>query len=230
MAKVNGDMFSHDEILIVGDSFAYERLDPRSWIRILTKLLTGYDETPRGKGFPGCSWWSVRKCLLSELSARVPRLLIVCHTEEMRIPSDEDFPLNFISVEDLSPHLICEPQLLNMDYQEVAAAGRQYYKYLYSDQFHLWAQSQWFKELDDLVKKLEIPYVIHIHCFPRKTCQEGHAVFKNGMIVEEILCDYAVEYSPDVLNHFTVDQNKHLAHQIYHAVNNYSIGFRKLGL
>lgn len=55
--------FTHNDILILGDSFAASRNEPEDWPNRLTQLLTGQDfspdRNPLGCGFSGAGWWSI---------------------------------------------------------------------------------------------------------------------------------------------------------------------------
>ena len=92
---------SHDEFLIIGDSFAAHRSEDSDWPRLLATLQTDVTQTPRGQGFGGASWWSTRKCLLTELAIKVPKVLVLCHTESGRLPSDFNFGINVSTVCDI---------------------------------------------------------------------------------------------------------------------------------
>lgn len=230
-------MFSPNDILILGDSYASERIDPRSWTSILTSLLTeGKYTTPRGVGHEGGAWWSARKVLLQELEKKIPKVLIFCHTEPMRLPSEQDLPLNAASACNIELH-ISRHKLAqhDCDYKTIAHAATLYYKHLFIEDYHVWAQKSWFKELDEIIHENQIPYVIHMHCFPPWTDQELY-VFTHGITVEEILWDYCIDKYPlemdrlNIINHFSVEQNETLAHRLYGAINNYSDGCRKLNL
>jgi hypothetical protein len=240
-------MFNQDDILIIGDSFAVEREKKHSWPKILTKLLLNdhYDDRPpRGKGFPGCSWWSIRRRLLEELKITVPEILIICHTEPNRIPSEYDFPLNIKSVEDLKIHInnnLDDDSKLSPSYiKEIQTAALMYYHHLHSLDYSLWAQTRWFYELDEIAKNYDIPYVIHLHCFK----QIEHYIFKNGLTAEETLWENSKGFKlwkedplslfdntlQELTNHFTIEENLKLANSLYNTILTYSVGPRKIGL
>lgn len=56
------DIVSHDEFLIIGDSFAAHRSEDSDWPRLLATLQTDVTQTPRGQGFTNSArariWWS----------------------------------------------------------------------------------------------------------------------------------------------------------------------------
>jgi hypothetical protein len=241
-------MLDWKDILIIGDSFCYARFQPTDWPQIIMqRLCNRRAETVRGMGFSGASWWSARKQLVEELEKHAPKLLIMTHTEMQRIPSDEDYTLNSSSVFNLGPESKSVPD-------EVLLAGQQFYKYLFCQDFYIWAQQAWFKEIDELVEKYEIPYVIHMHTFDPWT--KNLHVFKNGITFDKPLWPLCDDFKKlkineskimkisetltaikedfwdtnDTRNHFSVENNKKLASQILLAFHTYSNGVRELQL
>ena len=87
-------MFDWDDILIIGDSYVSARDKEFNWPMSLALQLTGLafnkDRLPRGIGYPGCAWWSVRNELLKQLSIKIPKVLILCHPDKNRYISDEN--------------------------------------------------------------------------------------------------------------------------------------------
>lgn len=231
-----------NEVLIIGDSFAYERHNKNSWLYILNGLLTGNESAPRGKGFPGCSWWSARKHLMYELEESIPKVLIICHTEPHRLPSDVNLPLNVQSVMNESSSVGLTPDGKSHWSEEKRLAGKAYYEHLISIDFHVWTTVKWFEELDELTKKYNIPYVIHMHCF-QPWEQIGFYVFKNGITVAETLWDSTEQANQwkidpsvvfknqsNVINHMTFEENKNLAEKLYLSIKDYNIGLKRIGL
>jgi hypothetical protein len=156
-------MFKHENILIVGDSFAKHRTNDTDWPKILCKLLTGSDMIPRGEGFGGASWWSTRKNLLKELEIKVPQILIICHTEPLRIPSDSNFGINVASA---TKWPVVVPAGQEKNYvPSIKEAAAMYYTYLASTEYSNWAQLAWFKELEHLqhctALKSAVPSQLH---------------------------------------------------------------------
>lgn len=232
--------FSPSDILVLGDSFAAFREQPGTWIRCVTEALTGTTIPARGVGHVGCAWWSARRELIKELNIKVPQVLIMCHTEPMRLPSEQNFPLNHITASEPDAHLPHDMQDLKYVYREVAAAALEYYKHLYIQDYHLWAQEQWFKELDELTVKYNIPYVIHMHCFPGWPPTGETYTFENGLTVDEVLWEYSSDNRMDpntnttkaseYLNHFTTEENIELGTLVINALNTYTVGRRSIGL
>lgn len=239
--------FTHNEILILGDSFAASRNEPEDWPNRLTQLLTGTDfspdRNPRGCGFSGAGWWSIRKRLLEELKIQIPKVLIVCHTEELRLPNDYDLALNATGAE-LHTNAVPRihptptfPDYLSID--DIAHAAKLFYKYICCYDYQIWANIQWFKELDEIIESHSIPFVIHLHCFPREfhTINQNYInhknyLFKTGMSSTPSLYEISAKSFGEakfkdgfIRNHFDKVQNIQLANEVYNAItNNYSNG------
>lgn len=215
-----------DDVLIVGDSFCAVRDREEHWPQHLTCKLTNlaFDQhrIPRGRGFGGCSWWSVRKSLLSELTIKVPKVLIICHTDPSRIPSDYDLPLNSSSISD--SFLYNEAKKIRRSVSNIITAARLYLAHLISYEFHEWSQIQWYKELDQIIGDNNIPYVIHMH-FPEHNNQPGGKLYKfdNGVTIEQPLWNLVSEdlVQSNVPNHFTLEENVKLANCLYDIIEQY---------
>lgn len=208
-------MFEHEDVLIVGDSFALHRDSESDWPTLLATLQTGVSKQPRGQGFPGASWWSTRKCLLAELEIKVPQVLVMCHTESARIPSDFDFGLNPASATDCHVPM---PRGQEHNYvPKIKEAAAMYYTYLASNEYSNWAQAAWFKELEQLIIDNAIPHVVHLHCFPPGPGQTALHCFQVGITNAVPLCDLCQGVDQSTAsNHFTAEQNVKIAH----AINN----------
>ena len=72
-------MFEWDDILILGDSFVGSRTEQLDWPQLVACQLTNsvyeINRQPRGQGFNGCSWWSVRTRLYEELKYKKPKMI-----------------------------------------------------------------------------------------------------------------------------------------------------------
>jgi hypothetical protein len=224
------------DILIVGDSFASCRHQETDWPVALVTKLTGTmlskPNIPRGRGFNGAAWWSTRNLLLQELKISVPKILVICHTEETRIPSDDGLGLNSSSIYAGSVCKNDETDGRGADSAIVNAAAL-YLKYLYSYKFNKWAQYAWYRELDNLIETLHIPIIIHLHCFESMGSSKTPVYqFKNGMVSEEILCNLSFTHNDfsdaRLRNHFSAEQNLAIANAIYIAITaNYESGVTK---
>lgn len=210
----------HDDILIVGDSFAMHRDSESDWPTLLATLQTGVSKQPRGQGFPGASWWSTRKCLLAEFEIKVPEVLVMCHTESARIPSDFDFGLNVASA---TERHIPMPRGQEHNYvPKIKEAAAMYYTYLASGDYFNWAQAAWFTELEHILTNYNIPKVVHLHCFPPYYSKLGLHCFKVGLTNNATMWDLCKDVPQGTgRNHFTVDQNIKIAH----AINNMLVDY-----
>lgn len=218
--------YNWDDILIVGDSFCDSRDAKDTWPQIVLTNLTGKDFNksvqPRGQGFPGGAWWAYRKVLLEELSVKVPRVLIVCHTEPFRIPNDKNYSLNFKSVEDRVLHKDGKNHKMPAN---VARAAELYYKELMCDDFYLWAVKQWFHELDGICAQHGIEKVIHLYSFGGSY---SDYTFENGVTISVPMSSYTEEaetifwrFKWKLANHFTRKGNRVFADTVLDLVNNY---------
>lgn len=224
--------FSHSEIVVIGDSFCACRTEPATWVRKFTETLTGSSKPARGQGYPGNSWWSTRRELFKQLKIQVPKILVICHTEPMRIPNNHNMPLNSNTARDPGSHLPPELNYLQDMYKDMANAAVEYYRHLCFEEYHLWAQQAWYRELDEeILPQYKIPCIIHLHCFPPWHKKKKNYVFKNGATINEVLIDYSVEDSLSPTgNHFTPEMNLRVGELLAGVVDTYSNGSRDLGL
>ena len=207
-----------EDILIVGGSICQHRDSLDHWPKLLCCLLTGDLNDTRdapGIGYPGASWWSTKRYLDAALTQHKPKVLIVTHAESGRIPHDDHLPLN---------GAIAMFKQLNLIDKRIYNAAEQYYRYLYSEDFHLWAQHRWFDELDNITK--DIPLTIHI------LQNSDQWTFKNGITIDQALEDLSTRpfWDNECRNHLTPDENTRLAHELYKLIENFSTNGRiKIG-
>jgi galactitol-specific phosphotransferase system IIB component len=226
-------MYSSDDILILGDSFCAWRDHTNDWPVILLSKLTGLPTTigPRGQGYRGAGWWSVRQALLKELEIKTPKVLIMCHTSHSRLASDLDLPLSPARADPNVPYTwsneIIEKVGGILELEATVKAITYYYGYLYSAEYHHWCQLQWFKELDSLVISNNIEKVIHLHVIPYKN--DPIHCFTTGITNSEYLIDLViksgrvpgqVEDTSVIRNHFTISENKSIANTLYDVIIN----------
>jgi hypothetical protein len=210
-------MLAHKDLLIIGDSFAAQREFDYDWPNHLCSLLTGRHTAPRGQGFSGAAWWSTRKLLLKELAVHKPKVLILCHTEAARIPSDHDIGLNISTVDANS---IVVPQDKHIDSSAVIQAVKMHYAYLHSADYAKWAQRAWYQELDSILAQYDIEHVIHLHTFPPYKKDPNLYVFKHGITNKTPLWELCKHVKQDqTRNHFTQEQNIHIAHRLHAAIH-----------
>jgi hypothetical protein len=204
-------MYNHKDILILGDSHAQYRNSYDYWPYIIYNKLTNKEESPRGKGLPGASWWAIRKELLKELEIQVPKLLIIVHPYPMRMPSD--------STNGFRPNSYLTPKTIKEVKQKIAI--QLYYKFLASYEYHVWANKQWFIELDTLV--INIEKVIHLYAINNNYDNYGY-IFNKGVMLPNYLHSIK-KTGPEYYNHITVQDNKLLANYLLDIIlNNYKDG------
>lgn len=205
-------MYNWDDILIVGDSWCAERENFGHWPNELLFELTDISKgTPRGKGFAGCHWWSVRNRLFEELNFKPAKVVIIVHTDATRIPSDTNRAFTITGVMN---------QLRKKD-DVIIKAAAEYYKHLYSANFHDWAERQWFCELDYFLEKKQVEKVIHLYGFNKH--KEQKYFFKNGVTVEYSLHGYLTMNTQTMFypNHMTYENNQKLALFLHKLITNY---------
>ena len=219
--------FKPNDILILGDSFCAEREAHTDWPMVVSQKLTGHNHIPRGVGFGGGSWWSVRRALLEEIEKSIPKVLILCHTEANRIPNDYNLGINFNSAKNgtLWGRERCKQYISEEKFQRITEASKLYYEELWSHEYCQWAQKSWFGELDQMIEEWCIPYVIHLRCFPD---MPDHT-FKNSMTIQENLFSMS-SLEPNMHNHFTEDLNQKLGNKLVELILNYKTCLQTINL
>lgn len=218
--------FKHRDILILGDSFCECRSTSTDWPMIVSQGLTGHNNIPRGIGFGGSAWWSIRQELLTEIKKGIPKVLILCHTEPNRLPNNYNLGINSTSAlnGNISTYY-CKEYISEEKLQRISDASKLYYEELWSYEYCQWAQKSWFRELDQMLEEWCIPYVIHLRCF-------SHVVdytFKNSITIQEDLFSRS-SIGPNFRNHFTEDLNQKLGNKLVDLILNYKIGLQTMNL
>ena len=209
-------MYNWDDILIVGDSWCSERDNLGHWPNALLFELTDIAKgIPRGRGFPGCHWWSIRKRLFDELNLKPAKVVIVVHTEASRIPSDINKPFTLNSAYKHAK------ALKNFENRTIYQAAADYYKHLYSANFHDWAERQWFIELDEFLAKKQVEKVIHLYGVSKQP--EQLRKFNHGVTVKQSIHKYLIvntetEFYP---NHMTYENNQKLTTFLHKLIMEY---------
>lgn len=209
-------MYNWDDILIVGDSWCSERDNLGHWPNALLFELTNIAKgVPRGRGFPGCHWWSIRNRLFDELNSKPAKVVIIIHTEASRIPSDTNKPFTLNSAQRHAN------TLKNFENSTIYRAAADYYKHLYSANFHDWAEHQWFIELDKFLAKKQIEKVIHLYGVSKHP--ERMYKFNCGVTIEKSIKKYLtmnteINFYP---NHMTYENNQKMAMFLFELIKNY---------
>jgi hypothetical protein len=178
-------------IYITGDSFCFWRENPAyHWPLILANKL---NLTLTGQGYPAKSWWYARQNLYEykkSIDFNRTELFIFCHTE----------PLRILSTKITS----CFPE----DIPDEFHANEVYYKHIYDEDFHKWAMTKYFHELNDMLANRK---VIHLFCF-KESLKLGFNIcngYKNVVDLKSLMNkDINTEQS---YNHFLPESNVQLA-------------------
>lgn len=180
-------------LYVGGDSFCSDRSSQEHWPVLLADLLR-YEL--KGQGFPGQGWWNTRLDLQSYLageSADQTPVFVLCHTNINR-------PLMTM------PNGTAE-------FQEVAKI---YHTYMENDDISAWQALHWYTELNHWLKN---KIVVHIPCFRHGQRLQS---MLDGLRVTTALINFA-QASGDHANHFTVEQNHRLAHQLAQIISNQNL-------
>jgi hypothetical protein len=203
------------ELFVTGDSFAFDRVFPTDWPVLLAENL---NMQLRGQGYKGASWWSQRRCLMEQLQIRTPEIVVMCHTDYNRLPSDLDLGL--------TPGLVSQDHLYVPEYSkphynsDMHPAALLFYRHLYSRSYQLWAARAWYLQLEQLLASVD--RVIHIWCF------EPVHDFIKGMTATGTLFHHSSRRDQESKhysrNHFSDADNIIMAESIRWALENYSDG------
>lgn len=195
-----------NNLIVVGDSFC---ANPTGWPQQLATLLN-LKLISFGQG--GQPWWKVKKFLDSLPSADVDQAeyLVFVHTNADRIPtSDRRLGLIDHSKEATT---------------ELEKAIQLYFKYIHDPSFSVWAQQQWFAEINQRWGNKKI---CHLHSFPWSI---NHSKILSGLNVTTNLCSISLNelgldkfelYGDDRLNHLNKHNNQTLANQLFELLTDY---------
>jgi len=198
-----------EELLVLGDSFCYHRLLDSDWPLRLSNLL----QVPlSGVGFGGGSWWYVRNYLYKVYLAKnkLPEIVVFCHTNPHRIPAKTAIGLNGFS------------SYRRKD--KIGVGAQYYYEYIHNEEYNVWTQEAWFKELDIELYKYEESKILHIICFPKSSTNYR---FRTGVNVGERKNSFMGRSIPWIPgdtshNHFSTEDNIKIANFLYNIIENYN--------
>jgi hypothetical protein len=212
--------------MIVGDSFCREPY--LGWPNYFHQLIDPQAQQLDFlcKGIGGCSWWTVRKSLL-EFQKDQPEkfknidLAIVIHPALQRLHVD-------MSSDELGVPIELPLSYTNSMISEPVLAISLFYKYLHSPEFFDWAYQQWLCEVETMLPaNAEI-----IHWFTdSRTKLDG--VRLRGHVIQPALADVqlaqwantptqkqrdAAEVEQQFVNHFTLENNKVIAQELFRMI------------
>ena len=195
-------------IIVVGDSFCKS---PEAWPSQLAELL---NLNLINFGLEGGAWWSVKSFLQKIPLEQIDKceVIVFAHTNAQRIPTTvkEVNQANFSN--------------LNLNNELDRAVGL-YYKYIYDEDFLIWAQAKWFEEINNQWHNTK---VVHLFSFP-----QHQKYVLNGMKVLPSLAAISLDElgSKDGdlcgdtrLNHLDTHNNAELAQQLSQLIGNYQVG------
>ena len=133
----------NENLLILGDSFCEHA---QYWPAWCAEAL-GYDNSQvHVNGQPGASWWPIRAQLIycrkskKDFMSKVSQIIII-HPNPQRIITQD--------VRIMANNAVVLPMMFdNTQFKEPQIASSLYYKYINDREFHSWAESNWFRELN----------------------------------------------------------------------------------
>jgi uncharacterized protein (DUF2461 family) len=194
-------------LYVVGDSYCLYRSDPGAhWP---AHLAQKFNLTLTGEGYPGKSWWYLRKNLLNYMQSPMfeqTDYFVIIHTEFTRRLGDN---MNFSNYAD----------------PLVASVTETYFKYIQQDEVDHWKMKMWFLELNQLLAGKQ---VIHLQGFEStnnyfdildglKLCTPLISLSLDQQV------DRAKFFSDNRHNHFSPEKNIALANVIFDHIEKYYI-------
>jgi hypothetical protein len=193
-------------IIIAGDSFCS---NSRGWPGQLATYLD-LDLVCHGVG--GQSWWDARQ-FLDSLDQSVwdnTEVVIIVHTNADRIPTHN---IEIGRFDHSAPPVA-----------EIDHAVQLYYKYIHDPKFLIWAQRQWFSEIN---LRWADKKLVHLHSFPWTL---PYADILAGLNITTNLCSISLNelgaenfslFNDLRANHFNHNNNTVLAQQLHTLILNY---------
>jgi len=199
-------------LLILGDSFCEHA---QYWPAEVATALCYNSGDFAVLGLPGASWWPVSQTLRHYLQHKqefVQQLsqLIFVHPNPARINTSSEairannaIPLPF--------------KFNNVDFEEPQLASSLYYKYINDYDFHLWAERNWFQELNTVVGTRPV-----LHLFATANSFDNAKIL-TGTKVLHSLTELSLAVNPSrthlgndakLPNHFTQAHNCVFARQL----------------
>ena len=207
-------------MLVLGDSFCEHA---QYWPQEVAQAL-GYSAGQYYvSGQPGASWWPIRQHLHYCLQHKVQQLsqMIIVHPNPARInTSSEDIRAN---------NAIPLPlKFSNTDFEEPQLASSLYYKYINDYDFHLWAERNWFTELNQTMGSTPV-----LHLSATESSFDNAEVLTGTKVLTSLTqLSLQVNTSRTHLgndaklpNHFTLAHNRVFAQQVTEMVQGRRVDF-----
>lgn len=193
-------------IIIVGDSFCSSAT---AWPQHLADQLN-LNLICHGDG--GQPWWNARDFLIKQSESNISNAdyIIFVHTNAERIPTSN-----------LDIGLIDHSNLGNSGLEQ---AVKLYFKYIHDPQFLIWAQQQWFHEIN---RRWGHKKICHLYSFPWTVADNpGLNVITNlcSISLNELGVEKFELFNDNRANHLNNNNNKELANQLAKLLINYQPG------
>jgi len=208
-------------ILILGDSFCQNK---EGWPDMLCEKFSYNIAITQGT--PGVGWWAIRSNLLqcqqqSDFFLDT-KLLIFIHTQKSRLFKQDLSLFNIL------------PQELPLSYSnnsidEKTLSVSLYYKYIHEVLFADWAEQQWFREFKEICKP--IPLIVNLFFETQKILPTLPGICVPTGLLDLNKAQYrqptsmAFDGLKGYINHFTPENNKIFANQLYNIICGKSIDF-----
>lgn len=220
-------MLKFDQLFIFGDSFCMDHRDSTDWPVKLAELLRIPGQVI---SVPGSSWWSLRQQIYSSCFKKITNksLIIILHTEPVRIPNDHSIPANpgvlHNNTDAPNDRIFEKWDMSGQLKQEII--NHYSSPWLFSSDFYEWAQQAWIREINQTWSAKKI---IHIPCF-RKTVgldENAMTVVRPAPLFKDLRSWSDRELPKNFLwegidsrhNHFRTENNIALARALFNIVN-----------
>lgn len=200
----------------------------RSWVDIITNH---YDLDLYCFGYAGKSWYYSRHMWYMAMDGLPDMLhntdiLVFVHTDAYRYNSVDP---------DVSTQLTVDDETYSN--QNLKTAFKYWNTYLYDGNFQEWAQRAWFRELNERLGPMPNLKILHFFSFPQTLKIIPHdttgMIFTTPLVhlslgeitgTDEEISLKGMKYDGRC-NHFSKENNQHLANVVIDSVDNYKPGF-----
>jgi hypothetical protein len=203
-----------NKIGFYGDSFCAD-WGEGCWTTILCERL-GIDE-PVSLGIQGANCWTYFKKLCETIDQ--VDIVIVCHTQEDRVPNAVDAPLHQYTVE----HIDDYPKQIEKYGLSVWTAARQFYRHLYDPSAQRFFYRAVVREISEITKGKKVIHVFGFDSGPYRDLVNGVTIIPSllDISVNEKSIDQKGMWDDQRLNHLNEHNNKELAHQLHLILEQY---------
>jgi hypothetical protein len=175
-------------------------------------------------GQPGASWWPIRAELIycckskKDFMSNLSQVIIIHPNPQRIITTNQQIMAN---------NAVVLPMMFdNTQFREPQLASSLYYKYINDREFHVWAEHNWFCELNELIGQSP---VLHLFTTDNSTT---NADILNGVKVLAPLTNLSMAVSPAGVdrniktpNHFTLAHNRVFAQQVTEIIQGHRADF-----